>query len=267
MSNHLPHPGRAPSLHIASDNGSGPAVLLVHGIASSATTFDPVLPLLGGHRAIAVDLLGFGRSPAPLNSDYTIDDHVAFLERTIEDVRVEGPIVVVGHSMGSLIVARLAARNPSLVHGVVLVSPPVYLPPEILSNRTDRATMGLYLRIYEFLGNNRDFSVSAAQAIAQFLPREGLLHLDEHDWRPFALSLRHCIESQTTIDDISNITAPIEVIYGALDPLMLREGLHIVSRMRNVHTEKISGADHIVRERLARAIADAVNRVSSPVGP
>ena len=57
---------RAPKLHVALDHGVGHTVVLVHGIASSSVTFDNVVPLLGHHhRVIAIDLLGFGKSPRP----------------------------------------------------------------------------------------------------------------------------------------------------------------------------------------------------------
>ena len=47
-------------LHVATDVGRGPVVILVHGIASSSITFDEVVPLLQtNHRVIAVDISEF----------------------------------------------------------------------------------------------------------------------------------------------------------------------------------------------------------------
>lgn len=52
---------RAPHLFIQTDTGTGPVVILVHGIASTAVTFRKVVPMLApGHRVIAVDILGHG---------------------------------------------------------------------------------------------------------------------------------------------------------------------------------------------------------------
>ncbi|TFC04855.1 alpha/beta fold hydrolase [Cryobacterium adonitolivorans] len=73
---------RAPQLFVQTDTGTGPVVILVHGIASTAVTFRKVVPLLApGHRVIAVDILGHGASPAPPDCEYTLDDHVSGVRR------------------------------------------------------------------------------------------------------------------------------------------------------------------------------------------
>ena len=69
---------RPPLLHVAIDEGEGPIVVLLHGIASSSVTFENLVPLLTPtRRVIAIDLLGFGASPAPADSEFTVEDHVA----------------------------------------------------------------------------------------------------------------------------------------------------------------------------------------------
>src|SRR5690606_9629561 len=141
---------------VALDEGTGPAVVMVHGIASSWVTFENVVPLLKDtHRLVAIDLLGFGQSPAPDDIEYTIDEHVAALRRTIRRrLGRRTPFTLVGHSMGSLIATRYAARYSDRIQQLVLVSPPVYLPPEAFSDPAHRVQMGLYLRAYEFLRSN-----------------------------------------------------------------------------------------------------------------
>ena len=91
---------RAPKLHVAIDKGVGHPVILLHGIASSSVTFDNVVPLLGSHhRVIAIDLLGFGDSPTPANSGYSMEEHVDALARTIRQLHVRGRVTLVGHSL------------------------------------------------------------------------------------------------------------------------------------------------------------------------
>ncbi|MEO8527635.1 MAG: alpha/beta fold hydrolase, partial [Pseudolysinimonas sp.] len=120
---------RPPLLHIAGDVGAGPVVVLLHGIASSSVTFENVVPLISArHRAVSIDLLGFGESPAPVDAQYTLEEHVAALDRTLRRLRLR-QFVLVGHSMGALIAARYAATRPRQVTRLVLVSPPVYLSP------------------------------------------------------------------------------------------------------------------------------------------
>src|SRR6187402_316313 len=130
---------RAPLLHVAEDRGSGPVVVLIHGIASSAITFQNVLPLLeGDYRCIMIELLGFGGSPIPEHAEYTLSEHVYSLARTIRRLRLRDPFVLVGHSMGGLIAPRYAARHKKKVKRLVLVSPPIYVSPSALSDDRDR---------------------------------------------------------------------------------------------------------------------------------
>src|SRR3712207_5410976 len=117
----------APPLHVAIDEGAGPVVVLVHGIASSSVTFENLVPLLTDrHRVVAIDLLGFGESVAPPDAEFTIEEHVDAVSRTLYALRLPSPFVLVGHSMGSLIASRYAATNPKRVRRLVLVAPPVY---------------------------------------------------------------------------------------------------------------------------------------------
>ena len=99
---------RPPLLHVARDAGDGPPVVLLHGIASSSVTFENVVPLITEyHRAVSIDLLGFGASPVPADATYTIEEHVAALHRTLRKLGLRR-VVLVGHSMGALIAVPIA---------------------------------------------------------------------------------------------------------------------------------------------------------------
>ncbi|HXH34135.1 MAG TPA: alpha/beta hydrolase [Plantibacter sp.] len=250
---------RPPRLHVAVDRGTGPVVVLLHGIASSSVTFQNVLPLIEDrHRCIAIDLLGFGESPIPENAEYTVGEHAAAVAGTLESLRLEGPITLVGHSMGSLISARLAATRPRSIERVVLVSPPIYLSPQELANPVDQRIMGFYLKAYEYFRNNKDFTLRHAQVVERMLPIPKAMDINERTWVPFVKSLEHSIESQTTVSDIAAIRAPVEVIYGSLDEFHSDGVLKIVSRMSGVNVHRVFGSDHLIGRRLARAVAAAI---------
>ena len=186
---------RAPLLHVAQDEGEGPVVILIHGIASSAETYVKVVPKLAArHRCISIDLLGFGESPAPAGATYTVEEHVASLAATIRSLKLRAPFVLVGHSLGSLLAARYAAENPEHVSRLVLVSPPVYLAPSQIGDSWVRAQVGLYLKAYEFLRTNKDFTMSSASRISRRLSLGTALEVTERNWDAFVLSLQNCIE-------------------------------------------------------------------------
>ena len=101
--------------------GSGPPLVLVHGLGSSAAVefYYNLEPLAAHHRVFAVDLPGFGRSDKPV-LEYTIDLFV----RAVSDLMAcEGieRAAVMGVSMGGRVALGLALDSPEKVERLVLV--------------------------------------------------------------------------------------------------------------------------------------------------
>jgi pimeloyl-ACP methyl ester carboxylesterase len=110
------------------ERGSGPAVLLVHGIASDAQALAPLAESLSAQaRAIAYDRRGYGDSGAP--EPY----HGTTVEEQAEDAAAllravdAGPALVCGDGFGALIALDLAKRHRPLVAGAVLCDPPLFM--------------------------------------------------------------------------------------------------------------------------------------------
>ena len=250
---------KAPLLHVATDAGDGPVVILVHGIASSSITFQELVPRLADtHRVIALDILGFGLSPAPANATYSIDEHADALYATIRSLRLSAPFVLVGHSLGALIAARYTADHPESVAKLVLVSPPVYLAPKSFGATRDRTAMDVYLKVYEYLRANKRFTMRVAKNLDRLSPIRNVLQVSEENWQAFTLSLQNAIESQTTVADIARVRVPVEIVYGTLDPFLMPGGIQIVAQMRHVTVHKVEASDHLLRKRLAKAVAKVV---------
>lgn len=252
-------PSTAPLLNIAGDVGTGPVIILIHGIASSAATFKRLVPMLSDrYRCISIELLGFGESPAPPRARYTIEEHVAAIHRTIRSLGLRAPFLLVGHSLGSLLAARYTAVHPAQVSRLVLVSPPVYLSPAEIGDPRSRRRVGAYLRFYEFMRANKDFTIGGAERIASFFQLTDVLEVSERNWTPFILSLQNCIESQTTVSDIAAIRVPIDVVYGSLDQFITPGTMGIIEQMRHVTMHRVELSDHLVRKRLATVVARVI---------
>ena len=99
-------------------------VAFLHGFSDSARCWEPLIGALPGVRALAVDARGHGESglpDEPMRYDALCADAALVLSGQPKD----GGVVVVGHSMGAMTAAYLAAARPELVRAVVLEDPPV----------------------------------------------------------------------------------------------------------------------------------------------
>ena len=92
----------------------GEVVLLLHGEPSWSYLYRRMIPVLAaaGLRAVAIDLVGFGRSDKPADrGDYTYQAHVDWTWAAIETIDLDG-ITLVGQDWGGLIGLRLVGEHP-----------------------------------------------------------------------------------------------------------------------------------------------------------
>ncbi len=108
-------------------DGSGDAVLLIHGLGGDSNTWTPMMPALARWHAIRVDLPGAGRS-SRLDGELSIERLVDAVRSVAADAGVERAHVV-GHSMGCIVAMHLAAQQPALVRSLCLFGP-LLAPPE-----------------------------------------------------------------------------------------------------------------------------------------
>lgn len=100
----------------------GPPVLLMHGEPSWAYLYRKIIPGLvaKGYRAIAPDLIGFGRSDKPAQrTDYTYERHVAWMSAWLTALDLK-EITLFCQDWGGLIGLRLAAAFPERFAGLVI---------------------------------------------------------------------------------------------------------------------------------------------------
>lgn len=75
------------------------------------------------YRLVAVDLLGFGRSPKPGDSLYRLEDHLESVEKSINEPFQLNSFHLVAHSMGCIIALAFAAKYPNSVKSLILIAP------------------------------------------------------------------------------------------------------------------------------------------------
>ncbi|WP_428698631.1 alpha/beta fold hydrolase [Stappia sp.] len=104
------------------DVGTGGNVMLLHGWTCDSNDWIGQLPLFESrYRVAAPDLRGHGRSEVMPSGAYAPADYAADIEALISKSYPGEKFIIVGHSMGGQIAARLAAKRPDLVSAVVSV--------------------------------------------------------------------------------------------------------------------------------------------------
>jgi pimeloyl-ACP methyl ester carboxylesterase len=104
------------------DAGTGKNVMLLHGWTCDSHDWIGQLPLFESkYRVVVPDLRGHGMSEVMPSGAYMPADYVADIEALISTKYPGQQFIVVGHSMGGQIAARLAAKRPDLVSAVVSV--------------------------------------------------------------------------------------------------------------------------------------------------
>jgi pimeloyl-ACP methyl ester carboxylesterase len=110
------------NVHVV-ENGppSAPALLLIHGFASSTVWWDSLVPgLAQHHHVIRVDLLGHGRSDSPADG-YTIGEQGRLVGSVLTQLGVDR-VIVIGHSTGGMVATALAEQRRDVVAAMVLIA-------------------------------------------------------------------------------------------------------------------------------------------------
>lgn len=107
------------------DSGGGvagePPVVLLHGATLRSEDWENVFPRLATrYRVVAYDARGHGKSGRA--AGYALDDLVGDAVRVLREI-LKAPAILVGHSIGGATALVVAAREPSLVRGIVLEDP------------------------------------------------------------------------------------------------------------------------------------------------
>jgi pimeloyl-ACP methyl ester carboxylesterase len=161
-------------------DATAPTVLFEAGLGAPSDTWDTVVDALSpSRRTCAYDRAGTGASPLPPTPRRTTKDLVADVEAVLEKAQIEGPIVLVGHSMAVWPLAVFARAHPEEVAGVVLVDPrgphvsaqwraalPAVTAGEAPAVTANREELGAFEHDPSMNPEHLDLAASAAEASA-----------------------------------------------------------------------------------------------------
>ncbi|CAF2275155.1 probable lysophospholipase BODYGUARD 2 [Brassica napus] len=111
-------------------------VLFIHGFLSSSSFWTETLfpnfsdSAKSNYRLIAVDLLGYGRSPKPNDSLYTLREHLEMIEKSVIAQYKLKKFHIVAHSLGCVLALALTVKHPGAIKSLTLLAPPFYKVPK-----------------------------------------------------------------------------------------------------------------------------------------
>lgn len=206
-------------------------VVFLHGISATAKTWQTTFrqfsknPDLKGVRFIALDLLGFGKSLRTDWLDYDYLDYETALEHSLKRLKVTGPVVLVGHSMGSLISADFVVSHQSAfnITNLILVSPPVLMSEE-LAKLPDKVYTKSYSLLYCLAKDE-----PAIEVMANFVQRFSSFSSKYIKTPAFERSMDNIILNPRNYQMYTKIKLPTLIIHGHFDPLVMRSNLKKVA--------------------------------------
>ena len=255
------------------ERGSGPPVVLVHGVPTSAELWRHVLPLVDDARLLAWEMPGFGRSwQVPPDVDISVGAQADHLRAWLDALEVERPVLV-GHDLGGGVAQIAAARAPGRCAGLVLTNAIAYDSwpiPEVkvlrtagpLVERLPAALVRAQLALLFGMGHDERDRV-----------RESLdLHWAAYDHPQGGAALVRqlrsldCRDTQAVAPALPTLDIPAALVWGAADRFQKLDpyGRRLAADLR-ASLDEIDGAKHFTPEDHPTRIATAIGAVLTDV--
>lgn len=247
----------------------GPAVVLVHGFGGSTFSWRYTLPALAeaGFRAVAMDLKGFGLADKNFDADYSHAAQADFVAAVMTDLGVERATLV-GHSMGSNVIAHFALRYPERVERLVFVDGAVFTEARRVGWQQSLLSAAVQVPPFrrwgqiilrsaltpEQVGARLRTAYSDPAFVTPTIERGYLLPQTVKDWELALLGIVRDSGKNALPALVSSITAPVLIVWGEDDawvPLAAGEALR--DSLPGAQWTTFAGAGHLPMEEQALA--------------
>jgi pimeloyl-ACP methyl ester carboxylesterase len=260
------------------DEGSGPVLLLVHGLTGQMLNFTHSLidRLKGDFRVIVIDRPGSGYSTRPADAPATLAAQARTIGRFCDVFRLGRPLVV-GHSLGGAIALALALDHPEKVGGLALLAPVTQRPDHVPPPFDGLAIASPLLRRVIAWTLATPMSIRNSQRALALLfgpepvPHDfavrggGLLTLRPASFIGASADLVETqVDSGAAAARYEELTMPVGILFGAddriLDPAV--HGKTLAAKVKGAEFELIEGSGHMIPVTAAGRTAAFIARVA-----
>lgn len=235
-------------------------VVMLHGIGNTGEAWKKVADKLPEDISIiAVDLLGFGLSPRPSWTTYSTMTQARSVMLTLLKLRMRSPVVLVGHSLGSLVAIEIAKRYPFFAASLILCSPPFYelnAKERRILPHPDSVLRNLYRTVRRY---PERFLKMASVAMRYKLINESFNVTDENV-ATYMNTLEAAIINQSSIDDVRKVRLPVQIIRGTLDPVVVARNVKKLAKMHDTISLKEVVASHEIKGLFVGAVSREIIR-------
>jgi pimeloyl-ACP methyl ester carboxylesterase len=258
--------------------GSGPPVVLVHGLTGQLQDFSYALVerLALDHHVIVFDRPGSGYSTWRRGGDQGIAAHAKVLRDLLEVLGLLHPLVI-GHSLGGAVTLKLAIDYPRAVGALALICPltqpiaeaPPIFKPLVIPSAAKRGLLSRTLAVPVGQLQRRRIlqALFAPDAVpADYVARAGVRLKDRAS--VFRTASLEVIAAQAEMDGIASrlnqVRVPVSILFGrddaVLDPML--HGRTPAAVLPHADVTFVDGG-HMIPATRARMVADWIGRVAS----
>ena len=210
------------------------SIVMIHGIASNSGTYGSALDYfrslkeLGDVRFVTFDLLGSGESLSDDGLNYDYDEQIEALHNSIAELKIDTPLVLVGHSLGTFIVTRYAAKYPDEVARLILVSAPIYLESDF-----DNPTFMMGIELFKNTIGAREPEIVKGKA--------------------FINSMDNIVLNRKNYSVLAQLATPTTLIYGAEDQLIASHNIpRLLKENSSITAIRTDGGHGVTKDKYTR---------------
>lgn len=243
-------------------------MLLLHGMGASSHIYDELLRLgRDRYRFLRLDFPQAGASGR--FSGLSPEALARWLRRFLESV-VEGPLIVVGHSFGGVVGIELAARAPSRVKGLAVISSPAlgiglleHLVGSTLTGRLaavaakvpmPSVAVRAYLR--RIWGEPERITDAHVRGYVNAMKAEGA-------WPAMLEAARHLVQYRLPIEKLRAAAIPCTVLWGERDPVVPVVQGERLARTLGATFRVLPATGHCVPEERPEAVLEAIDELAA----